>query len=141
MSEQQPAVPSRPSDPPSERTSAQWESGAPDRSVLERALDAVTVRRVFGEAYDLAGATIVPVAHVRGWGGGGGGSGEQHGDSGSGSGLGYGVNASPAGVYVLRDGAVTWQPAVEPVRIALPVGLAFVAALGAVGWALATRRS
>ncbi|MEX5255898.1 spore germination protein GerW family protein [Kocuria arenosa] len=141
MSEQQPAVPSRPSDPFSERTTALWESGAPDRSVLERALDAVTVRRVFGEAYDLDGATIVPVAHVRGWGGGGGGSGEQHGDSGSGSGLGYGINASPAGVYVLHDGAVTWQPAVEPVRIALPVGLAFVAALGVVGWALATRRS
>jgi hypothetical protein len=141
MSEQQPAVPSRPSDPSSERTTALWESGAPDRSVLERALDAVTVRRVFGDAYDLDGATIVPVAHVRGWGGGGGGSGEQHGDSGSGSGLGYGINASPAGVYVLHDGAVTWQPAVEPVRIALPVGLAFVAALGVVGWALATRRS
>ncbi|OLT10817.1 hypothetical protein BJF77_07570 [Kocuria sp. CNJ-770] len=109
--------------------------------MLERALDAVTVRRVFGEAYELDGATIVPVAHVRGWGGGGGGSGEQHGESGSGSGLGYGVNASPAGVYVLRGGAVTWQPAVEPVRIALPVGLALVAALGAVGWALASRRS
>jgi hypothetical protein len=139
MSEQQqPAVPVGPS---SQRATAQWDSGAPDGSVLERALDAVTVRRVFGEAYDLDGATIVPVAHVRGWGGGGGGSGEQHGESGSGSGLGYGVNASPAGVYVLRDGAVTWQPAVEPVRIALPVGLALVAALGAVGWALASRRS
>ncbi|GEO95268.1 spore germination protein GerW family protein [Kocuria turfanensis] len=139
MSEQQ--QPSVPADPSSGRTTARWESGVPDRSVLERALDAVTVRRVFGEAYELDGATIVPVAHVRGWGGGGGGSGEQHGDSGSGSGLGFGVNASPAGVYVLRDGAVTWQPAVEPVRIALPVGLALVAALGAVGWALASRRS
>ena len=139
MSEQQ--QPTVPSGPPSGGTAPLWDSGAPDRSVLERALDAVTVRRVFGEAYELDGATIVPVAHVRGWGGGGGGSGEQHGESGSGSGLGYGVNASPAGVYVLRDGAVTWQPAVEPVRIALPVGLALVAALGAVGWALASRRS
>jgi hypothetical protein len=139
MSEQQ--QPGVPADPAPGRAAAQWEPGAPDRSVLERALEAVTVRRVFGEAYELDGATIVPVAHVRGWGGGGGGSGEQHGESGSGSGLGFGVNASPAGVYVLRDGAVTWQPAVEPVRIALPVGLALVAALGAVGWALATRRA
>lgn len=139
MSEQQ--QPTGSSDPPAGRSAPLLEPGAPDRSVLERALDAVTVRRVFGEAYVLDDATIVPVARVRGWGGGGGGSGEQHGESGSGSGVGYGVTASPAGVYVLRDGAVTWHPSVEPVRIALPVGLAFVVALGAVGWAFATRRS
>jgi uncharacterized spore protein YtfJ len=101
----------------------------------------VTVRRVFGEAYEAYGTTVVPVARVRGWGGGGGGSGEEKDSSGSGSGVGYGVHAEPAGVYVVRGDSVTWRPAVDAGRIALTLGLALCGAAALVGWAAVTRRS
>ncbi|WP_197412739.1 spore germination protein GerW family protein [Kocuria rosea] len=118
-----------------------WRAGTTDRSVLEQAVDAVTVRRVFGEAYEVGGSTVVPVARVRGWGGGGGGSGEEKDSSGSGSGVGYGVRAEPAGVYVVRGDGVTWRPAVHAERIALTLGLALCGAITVVGWAAVTRRS
>ncbi|MHC5559697.1 hypothetical protein [Kocuria sp. U4B] len=125
--------------------SADWRAGVPDRSVLERALDAVTVRRVFGEAYELGGATVIPVARVRGGGGGGGAgeqsaSGPQPGSSGGGSGLGFGVHAEPAGVYVVAGTTVSWQPAVDVGHLALTLGLAFFATAAAVGWAVTGRR-
>jgi len=31
--------------------------------------------------------------------------------------MGFGVNARPVGVYVVKDGEVTWQPAVDVMRI------------------------
>lgn len=130
--------PARPSVTP--QSAPSW-GDAPDRSVLDRALDAVTVRRVFGEAYELGDTTVIPVAHVRGGGGGGSGSGEQHGSTGSGSGLGFGVDAKPAGAFVVTGQTVVWQPAVDVARLAVPLGLAFFAAIAVVGWAVAARRS
>jgi len=116
-----------------------WRAGLPDRSVLEQAIDAVTVRRVFGEAYEVNGTTVVPVARVRGGGGGGSGSGQDKGSSGGGSGLGYGVRAEPAGVYVITGDRVHWQPAVDAGRITLTLGLAFLAVAAGLGWAAVTR--
>lgn len=138
MSEHQPDVPSGPS---SGRTAPRWEPGATDRSVLEQAVDAVTVRRVFGEAYETDGATIVPVARVRGGGGGGGGASQEKDSSGSGSGVGYGVRAEPAGIYVVKGECVTWRPAVDAERIARTLGLALCGAAALVGWAAVTRRA
>ena len=37
----------------------------------------------------------------------------------SGAGAGWGVRATPAGAYVIRDGEVTWQPAMDLTRIAI----------------------
>ena len=130
-----------PAAPGAPRPAPAWRAGLTDRSVLEEAVDAVTVRRVFGEAYEAYGTTVVPVARVRGWGGGGGGSGEEKDSSGSGSGVGYGVHAEPAGVYVVRGDRVTWRPAVDAGRIALTLGLALCGAAALVGWAAVTRRS
>ncbi|MFW6187866.1 MAG: spore germination protein GerW family protein, partial [Actinomycetota bacterium] len=129
-----------PAAPGAPRPAPGWRAGLTDRSVLEEAVDAVTVRRVFGEAYEAYGTTVVPVARVRGWGGGGGGSGEEKDSSGSGSGVGYAVRAEPAGVYVVSGTTVTWQPALDVGRIALTLGLAFFAAATAVGWAAVARR-
>jgi uncharacterized spore protein YtfJ len=83
--------------------------------------DALEVRKVFGEAYVLDGVTIIPVATVQGGGGGGGGEGTGPGadGSGSGSGLGFGVKVRPIGVYEVRDGVVTWRPAVDVMRVIL----------------------
>ena len=88
---------------------------------LDAVQDTMTVRRVFGDAYEVDGTTVIPVATVRGGGGGGGGEGETPGaeGSGSGGGVGFGVTARPVGVFVVRDGDVTWQPSVDVMRIVL----------------------
>lgn len=82
--------------------------------------DALSVKRVFGDSYELEGVTIIPVARVAG--GAGGGAGEGTGDEGesqgSGFGSGFGLGAYPVGVYEVRDGHVEWKPTVDVNRIA-----------------------
>ncbi len=82
--------------------------------LLSGARDAISVRRVFGEPIEHDGVMVVPVARVGG-GGGGGGDAENNG------GGGFGLGARPVGVYVIKDGQVSWRPAVDPVRVALVV--------------------
>lgn len=84
--------------------------------LLGGARDAITVQRVFGESYERDGATVIPVARVSGGGGGGEGGAEREGQ---GAGAGYGLKAEPAGVYVIKDGQVRWEPAVDVNRIVL----------------------
>jgi uncharacterized spore protein YtfJ len=88
---------------------------------IEGIKDVMTVRRLFGDAYEIDGVTVIPVAVVRGGAGGGGGegTGDQNGTVGSGvgGGMGFGINARPVGVYVVKNGEVTWQPAVDVMRI------------------------
>jgi uncharacterized spore protein YtfJ len=100
--------------------------------VLTQARDTMTVRRVFGEPIERDGLTVIPVANVMGGGGGGGGEGPvMPGDTGdrlgstvpgipqvaSGSGAGFAVRATPAGAYVIKDGEVHWEPAVDMTRV------------------------
>ena len=84
--------------------------------------DALSVKRAFGDAYQVDGVTIIPVARVRGGAGGGAGEGtegEGEGESqGRGFGSGFGMGAQPVGVYEVRDGKVEWKPAVDVSRIA-----------------------
>ena len=97
--------------------------------MLEGARVAMSVRRVFGEAYEENGVTVIPVASVRG-GGGGGADNENNG------GGGFGLHARPVGAYVISDGDVHWRPSVDPNRIVL--GWQIVAALSLlVGWRIA----
>jgi uncharacterized spore protein YtfJ len=89
--------------------------------ILSGARDALTVRRVFGDPIERDGVTIVPAAVVRG-GAGGGGDNENNG------GGGFGLQARPAGAYVIRDGEVTWRPAIDVNRLALlGIGLLLLA--------------
>lgn len=78
---------------------------------LERARDALTVRRVYGDPIERDGVTVIPAAKVRGGGGGGG-------DAQGNGGGGFGISATPAGAFVIKDGEVRWQPAVDVNRIA-----------------------
>src|SRR5689334_9287105 len=99
-------------------------------SRLDAIRDLLTVKQVFGETYERDGVIVIPVAAVRGGGGGGGGEGtdpERRGQ-GTGSGVGFGVNIRPAGAFVVRDGDVTWRPAIDVTRIVL--GGQLVAAVG-----------
>ncbi|HET9119753.1 MAG TPA: spore germination protein GerW family protein [Solirubrobacterales bacterium] len=100
------------------------------------ARDAITVKRVYGEAYEQDGITIIPAAMVMG--GGGGGEGQQ--DEGqTGSGGGFGLRARPVGAYVVRDGQVAWQPAFDLNRVILGGQLVAVAALFVIGSILRRR--
>jgi uncharacterized spore protein YtfJ len=86
-------------------------------SLLQGARDAVSVRRVFGDPVEQDGVTLIPVARVMGGGGGGG-------DNDDNGGGGFGINARPAGVYVIKEGQVSWRPAIDPIRVALVAVLA-----------------
>ena len=79
--------------------------------------DALNVRRVFGDPYELNGCTVIPVAKVAGAAGGGGGESEKEGESG-GFGTGFVLEARPVGVYQVRDGEVVWRPALDVTRLA-----------------------
>ena len=113
--------------------------------LLAQARDTMTVKRVFGEPIERDGITVIPVAKVMGGGGAGSGEGPMtgtirvgagastpgstvegiHADApdaeamSSGSGAGFGVRATPAGAYVIKDGQVRWEPAMDLTKIAL----------------------
>ena len=90
-------------------------------SKLDALKDIMTVKRCFGDAYEFNGVQVIPVATVRGGGGGGGGEGnspEAQGQ-GAGAGIGFGVNVRPIGMYLVKDGTVTWSPAIDVLRIIL----------------------
>jgi uncharacterized spore protein YtfJ len=84
-------------------------------TLLSQARDSLTVKRVFGDPIERDGVTLIPVANVVGGAGGGAGTGE----AGRGSGGGFGVRATPAGMYAIKNGNVTWQPAVDVNRAIL----------------------
>src|SRR3712207_7510700 len=99
-------------------TSPQVDPGALTRAVQ----DLLTVRRVFGEAYERDGVQVIPVAKVMGGTGAGYGTGRAGGDpsdgketdgEGEGGGGGFGVRVRPVGVYVLDGQGVHWRPALD----------------------------
>ena len=93
---------------------------------IAEAREAITVRRVFGEPYERDGVTVIPAARVQGGGGGGGSEGGP--TLGKGAGSGFGLIARPVGAFVIREGQVSWQPAVDVTRIVL--GAQLVAIVG-----------
>jgi uncharacterized spore protein YtfJ len=91
------------------------------QEILSNVKEGMTVSKVFGDAYEKDGNTVIPVAAVRGGGGGGGGGGagvEGEGE-GHGSGGGFGLSARPVGVYVMSEDGVKWEPALDVSRIAI----------------------
>jgi uncharacterized spore protein YtfJ len=95
------------------------------QQLLAGAQDALTARRVFGDPIQADGTTIIPAAVLRG-GGGGGGRGDVNG-------VGFGVMARPAGVFALRNGDITWRPAIDVNRIVLGGQLVAITALLTIG--------
>lgn len=80
-------------------------------ALLQGHREAVNARRVFGEAVESDGVTVVPAAAVFG---GTGGGGDAEGDGGAG----FGLIGRPVGAWVVRGGDVSWKPAVDVNRIA-----------------------
>ena len=85
--------------------------------------DASTVKRVFGDPIERDGALVIPVASlVGGFGGGQGPTAGPKADAAENQvswGGGGGWSASPAGVYVVKDGTTSWYPAVNANRTIL----------------------
>jgi uncharacterized spore protein YtfJ len=79
---------------------------------MSRTIEAIQGKLVYGEPIERDGATFLPAAKVRGGGGGGG-------DTEGNGGAGFGITARPAGMYVIRDGQATWQPAIDVNRIVI----------------------
>jgi len=118
------------------------------------ASDSATVRRVFGEAYEAHGSTVIPVA--RAWAATGLGLGDGEGDlptykarledggvggghgGGHGGGGGYGVHVKAVGVVVINDKGVRWHPTVDVNRVILGGQAAAATAVTAlaVAWAI-----
>jgi uncharacterized spore protein YtfJ len=83
----------------------------------QHARDAIDAQHVFGDPIERDGVTVIPVAAVQGGGGGGGGEGQGPDGTGGGAGGGFGIRARPVGVYVLKDGKVRWEPALDLNRV------------------------
>lgn len=103
--------------------------------MLSDAREAMTVKRAYGDPIEREGLTIVPVADVRGGGGGGG-------DAQNNGGGGFGLAARPVGVYVVKNGEVAWEPAVDVNRISMMgifAGIVALLVLRSIVKALASR--
>ena len=96
------------------------------QQIINQARDAMTVRRVFGDPYEKDGVTIIPAARVSGGAGGGAGN-DTEGSQGAGAG--YGLNATPVGAYVIKDGVVTWQPAIDLNRVIMGAQIVIIVML------------
>lgn len=104
--------------------------------MLTGARDVMTVKRVYGDPIERDGIMVIPAAKIRG-GGGGGGDNENNG------GGGFGVTAKPAGAWIIRDGNVEWEPAIDATRIAtlaMLVAIVFLWTVRSIGKANARAR-
>jgi uncharacterized spore protein YtfJ len=96
------------------------------KEIVSSAQDTLSTRTVYADPYEKDGLTVIPAAKVAG--GGGGGTGQD--DRGTnGDGGGFGMMARPAGVFIINNGRVRWQPAVDVNRLAMVVGAVIATAL------------
>jgi uncharacterized spore protein YtfJ len=112
------------------------------RELIKGVREALSVRQVFGEPVERDGVTVIPAATVIGGGGGGGGEGAQQpsNEDGeaepqrqSGVGFGFGGMIWPAGAFEIRDGRVTWRPAIDVTRVLVMVLVLAIAVVRARG--------
>jgi uncharacterized spore protein YtfJ len=104
--------------------------------MLARIRKSVEAKMVYAEPVERDGVTVIPAAKV--FAGGGGGSGkDQHGGQGDGGGLGF--TARPVGVFIIKNGEVRWEPAVDVNRNIAIAGAVVIAALSAAARVLRSR--
>jgi uncharacterized spore protein YtfJ len=94
--------------------------------VLTKVRDAMTVRTAIGEPVIQDGVVVLPAAKIRG--GAGGGIGSEDAENG-GAGGGFGMTSTPVGAFVIKDGKVSWRPAVDVNRVVLGGQLVAIVAL------------
>ena len=104
--------------------------------MLTGARDALTVKRVYGDPIERDGVLVIPAAKVSGGGGGGA-------DSQNNGGGGFGMTVKPAGAWIIRNGEVEWEPAIDATRIAtlgMVVAIIFLLTVRTIGKANARAR-
>ncbi len=123
--------------------------------VLSKARESMDARVVFGEPVVRDGLTVIPAARITGGGGGGTGQsgkgsgkgsdkGSAEGGESTGEGGGFGLRSTPAGAFVIKDGDVTWRPAMDINRVILGgqiVGIVALLVLRSIVRTLARRRA
>jgi uncharacterized spore protein YtfJ len=95
--------------------------------IVGTARESLTARRVYAEPVERDGTTLVPAARISGGLGGGAGKDDTKGQNGEGGG--FAVTAHPVGAYELRNGEVTWRPAIDVNRLITVAGAVTVVAL------------
>jgi uncharacterized spore protein YtfJ len=90
--------------------------------ILRQTIGGMDAKQVFGQPIERDGVLFLPVAKVRGGGGAGG-------DNAGNGGGGFGLTAKPAGMYVIRNGTATWQPALDLNRVILGGQIVAIVAL------------
>lgn len=94
--------------------------------LLTRATKPFRASMVYAEPVERDGVTVIPAARVLGGGGGGNGE-DRQGQRGEGAGL--GLIAYPVGAFVIKDGEVWWQPALDVNRLITALGAIAIAGL------------
>jgi uncharacterized spore protein YtfJ len=94
--------------------------------MLEKARDALTVRAAVGEPLHENGVTILPMAKIRS---GAGGGESPEGSKNPGRGGGFGATSTPVGAFVIKEGTVSWRPAVDINKIILGAQAVAIVAL------------
>ena len=77
--------------------------------------DSLQGKRVYAQPLDIDGMTVIPAAAV--WGAAGGADGQD------GPGGGFALTARATGAFLVKDGTVSWKPAVDVNRLVVILGL------------------
>lgn len=94
--------------------------------LIARTKDSLEAKTVYAEPYEKDGVTVIAAASLSGGSGGGTGR-DEKGQEGEGGG--FGLTAKPTGAYVISDGKVRWEPAIDVNRLIATVGAVTIAAL------------
>lgn len=105
-------------------------NGTPVLETVRGVVESASAEKVFGHPITQDGVTLVPVAKVSGGGGGGSGTGPgREGQETGGTGGGVGLAAKPLGVFVVKEGRVSWRPAIDINKVIIGGQIVIVAAL------------
>jgi uncharacterized spore protein YtfJ len=96
--------------------------------LVSKVREAMTVRTAIGEPVVHGDVVVIPTAKVRGGAGGGTAEGKGEGED-SGTGGGFGMTSTPIGAFVIKDGTVTWRPAIDINKVILGGQIVAVVAL------------
>jgi uncharacterized spore protein YtfJ len=96
--------------------------------VLTHVRESMDARTVFAEPVTQNGVIVIPAARISG--GAGGGTGRSGGDEQpTGQGGGFGLRSTPIGAFIIKDGKVSWRPALDLNKVILGAQIVAIVAL------------
>jgi uncharacterized spore protein YtfJ len=94
--------------------------------LISKTKDTFEAKKVFAEPFTQDGITVITAATLAGGLGGGTGR-DEKGQEGEGGG--FGLSAKPTGAYVISNGKVRWEPAIDVNRLVAVMGAVAIAAM------------